>query len=997
MYSDLGNAKQPCSEDSRDHLRVLRLLEWSLEIPRFVRFALPRMQDNMINTVCQAITTLYSGSSTVHEEQYFLKQFQESVEAWTVCDAIIAMHQNSLAVYFAAQTLRTKISKQFRQLPPESYIPLRDSLINHLRIHGKTTHDDQTEAISTQLCVAVADLYIQVPQWTNWIAGLINQFHQLEGDRTATLLTLLRVFPEEVEEQAGIGENRRDVVRKELAESGKNILTFLTHVFATYQNSTDMIKKVLYCLNSTISNPLFFTDDFATSPLLQSVFQIVATTSPQLPPSLHEVATEVIGSALLRVEQIEQNYPLAKILQVAILQLYPAFQAAAELEDLDKLHNFTRLFVEMNESFCVKMAAEAPTDPSEIGNLACLELLLLVAEHHDFTLVDMSFNVWYRISEELFRINDDDHIARFRPYVKKYIMSLYRHCRLDTDETDAPEPNSDFAEFRLKVIDTLRDVVFIVHTDECLRMVFSLLKENSAKPQSTWDECEAALFLMSAVVQNLMPEDDGVMPELLQAIVSLPVTSHPAIILTCTSLIGDCNEWLEKHTNFVEPTIRWLLNFVGQPRYAARVAETIENVSSKCAREMTGVVPELLNFIEILENANTLGSQVEEAINHLLKACSTLIFTMEYQQTKLGVERLCLPIIENLQKAMRASNEIEKIENKENETATDTWARQATSPILWIDRVASIFREVWKPAPGPNVPDAPWLEVAKGLFQVLLQAMNQYSDKVRHVEHCCRSLRYLVRSLGVQSSIFVVPLVNSMVNTYRRYQHSCILYLSSVLVDEYGSFDESRPVLLELAVELFAISSRLLKEKNGYIEHPDTVDDLFRLAARLVLRAPSAFFSHPTGIAPELYAAAIEGLQLDHCDANRSVTKFLNEIIDQILIARKKNYMDNGVKAAIDLVSTQGKGVVASALNAALFKLSGQLRRDMAEVIASTGKFDKQKQREWLVFAVASLPNEPVKATGEQLGAFVEGIAHNAENSTYSVFTQIKELIKLFS
>ena len=124
-----------------------------------------------------------------------------------------------------------------------------------------------------------------------------------------------------------------------------------------------------------------------------------------------------------------------------------------------------------------------------------------------FQLVEMTFNVWYRISEGLFMIDDDNHLALFKPYVNRlvlvvsgslplplfipllktrsnwgelnqshqiwtntdcglglifedsnefpmfsrYLMALYRHSRYDTDETSLPDPNSDFAEFRLKV------------------------------------------------------------------------------------------------------------------------------------------------------------------------------------------------------------------------------------------------------------------------------------------------------------------------------------------------------------------------------------------------------------------------------------------------------------------------------------------------------------------------------------------------------------------
>ncbi|KAE9420888.1 hypothetical protein Angca_004014, partial [Angiostrongylus cantonensis] len=98
------------------------------------------------------------------------------VEAWSLCDRILCERRDPLACCFAAQTLRQKIMKSLGELPRESYLPLRESLISHLRssvvflvVYG------YIYATATQLCLAVADLYIQVPEWNNWVTDLLNR------------------------------------------------------------------------------------------------------------------------------------------------------------------------------------------------------------------------------------------------------------------------------------------------------------------------------------------------------------------------------------------------------------------------------------------------------------------------------------------------------------------------------------------------------------------------------------------------------------------------------------------------------------------------------------------------------------------------------------------------------------------------------------------------------------------------------------------------------
>lgn len=98
-----------------------------------------------------------------------------------------------------------------------------------------------------------------------------------------------------------------------------------------------------------------------------------------------------------------------------------------------------------------------------------------------------------------------------------------------------------------------------------------------------------------------------------------------------------------------------------------------------------------------------------------------------------------------------------------------------------------------------------------------------------------------------------------MVSVYQVYPHSCFLYLGSILVDEYGMEEGCRQGLLDMlkvggdaefvsslaanitvgAHEgLFLLQAlcmptfQLLEQQNGLRNHPDTVDDLFRLATR---------------------------------------------------------------------------------------------------------------------------------------------------------------------
>ncbi|MFH4983756.1 hypothetical protein AB6A40_010465 [Gnathostoma spinigerum] len=179
------------------------------------------------DTVCQAISVLSGSDSTACDSaSVWLGEFQKSVYAWSICDQILSRCRDPYMCCFAAQTMRQKLLHSIKELPSSSYASLRDSLLNHL-----CTIDCAVESnsvIITQLCLAVVDLYLQVPEWTHFISEMLNKFASTSSDKTVVLLNMLRVFPEEIQSRnLRVGENRRRAVHTELAQQTTSVLDFL--------------------------------------------------------------------------------------------------------------------------------------------------------------------------------------------------------------------------------------------------------------------------------------------------------------------------------------------------------------------------------------------------------------------------------------------------------------------------------------------------------------------------------------------------------------------------------------------------------------------------------------------------------------------------------------------------------------------------------------------------------------------------------------------------
>lgn len=91
--------------------------------------------------------------------------------------------------------MRTKIHQSFYELPIEVHSSLRNSLLDHISQINEAT----SSVIVTQLCLALADLALQMPSWNNPTLDLISKFSHTN---IWPLLEILTVLPEELDSRS---------------------------------------------------------------------------------------------------------------------------------------------------------------------------------------------------------------------------------------------------------------------------------------------------------------------------------------------------------------------------------------------------------------------------------------------------------------------------------------------------------------------------------------------------------------------------------------------------------------------------------------------------------------------------------------------------------------------------------------------------------------------------------------------------------------------------
>lgn len=897
-----------------------------------------------LDTVLQAISALYHNPEPTIKEKasFWLEELQRSVHAWEVSNELLQRKLDLESCYFAAQTMRTKIQCAFHELPPASHQSLRDSLLGHISLITQDTN----QTIVTQLCLALADLALQMSSWKGAIQDVISRFGN-EVHLLSALLEILTVLPEEVSSRSlRLGANRREEMTKEFNLAAPYVMQLLNACTDNYSSDPRVMHKVMRCSASWFVINAIPTEDLAQSKLLLSIFR--ALVDPTTAAMVHEVAADCVCSALLLIEDVGRHLVLAQVLCQGVWSCVDAYHLSVASEDVDKSINYCRMFTELGEAF-LEMLVDHPGQG--LGDLRMVDVILICTGHHDYEVSEITFNFWYRLSEILYKTNDENISATFRPYVERLITALCRHCQMEPDHEGIPEDGDDFNDFRLRVSELIRDVVFLVGSSNCFRQMFNNLKNQSQC--ATWDISEASLFVMTAVAKNILPEESEVVPQVVDAILNLPDNTHEAVKYTSIQLIGELSEWIEKHPAKLDPVLNFLLSGLQQKQLATAAANSLQCICSTCREKMGNHFQGIVQIITAMDSF----SISDKAAIELLKGAAVILAGLPVDQITSGFKVLCNSQISLLSEVVRG----------ESQAKGDC---KLPDPALWLDRLAAIFRHT-----NPIVTNGevhPCQSVINEIWPVISETCNKYQSDGRIIERCCRCIRFAIRCLGKQSAPILEPLVKQMVLVYQLHQHSCFLYLGSILVDEYGSEPGCAQGLLDMLHAFCGPTFKILEELNGLRNHPDTVDDLFRLCTRFIQRLP-VLFMQSTVMKP-IFQCALAAISLDHREANGSVTKFLYDIVRSGRVREEQEDFEMRKMLIRNILVENGQLLVTNLLNASLFSLRSYMLADIADVFYELMIFDRPVVCKWLENSLKVLPTHgcggSITATHKQLTDF---------------------------
>ncbi|PRT55734.1 Uncharacterized protein C11G11.07 [Wickerhamiella sorbophila] len=487
----------------------------------------------------EALNGLLNDPARRAEWNQWLQAFQRKPQAWEACYNVIGSSETSAQVkIFAAQTLRTKVSLDLHQVPHNQLMHLKQQFMTLLMQNCSTTPQ-----VATQLCLALATLAIQLPEWTNVAEEMISA---LGSDDTIIILyEFLRVFPDEIQSPRYKLTSEEMLKARELAEVKNPAPRVIEYIISTYQTlvAKSKVRLVFEALASWIRQ--VDVSYVVNSPVVDWVLESL------LRSDLSEVAAECLVAIIRGSGNIHKpdGHRDADLLAQKILSLdWSSILASPDVLDQN---NSMIIFSAMVETWHVLVVRYGGIYHKIFEIFA--QILTLPTD--DTELVQHSFEPMEKIKTLVTMPNFDSSKEPWPQFGLKLTQAYLKYLEYPEGDADSDLFEGDRSEeeaFRMsryEISDMLKICCSLAgpttiskHLAEHLGM----LVKSSVPIESGWQKIEACLFAIRSIARMVPLEDRSIVEvmRLLQQAGNSVKVLHAAVLI-----VGRYSSWTVAHSD----------------------------------------------------------------------------------------------------------------------------------------------------------------------------------------------------------------------------------------------------------------------------------------------------------------------------------------------------------------------------------------------------------------------------------------------------------------
>ncbi|KAJ2609513.1 Nuclear import receptor [Coemansia sp. RSA 1804] len=863
-------------------------------------------QQQSVGEVINALNSLYQGSDLVGREQAnaWLERFQKTTEAWTTSDAILGTAElGPEAKMFAAQTLRNKIINDYAEIGEQGALSLRDSLVTHLR-----NARSGPQPLITQLCLALADLAVQLGAWTNPFADMASSFLS-DPESVSCLLEFLAVLPEEVLNERIVlapdffRQRSNDILTNRAGE----LIQLLVQCLQQSDLRPDTHIRVLVCFTSWLKNGEITLLMVQNTPLLELAFAALKADDD----SVFDTAVDAVCGIIYETRSDSDDDPSSAqaknttVEQVLVPQLNGvAAQMRGDQQvaegDEERIRGYCQIFAEAGEAWVQRVVLNMGVFEGLVGALVdCMRLESLDA-------IAMLFYFWNRLADLTLEYTSSCDPSRrslvtvFETIINISIAHLKYPESYDSSNMRGgmtAKERDEFREFRHNIGDVLKDCVCVVGQSKALLHPYNIIVANiDGNAQLPWQDLEAALFALRAMGAVISSNENEMLPKIMDTFARFP--SHPKLRYAATLVIGRYTEWTYEHPQYVQFQLNYIAEGFKMREVAAASAQSLKFLCQDCARYLAEHWADLLKFFNEVVSSNTLdeGDVIEfsEALAHVVSA-------VPEPSTTSAIESFCMPVGQELGTLLQKPAFVE-----------DDRRRIA----LLLDRFGVFLRFLYIENNEPA--DMLLSRIINESWPLVSMSLQRFGSDTLVSESIAKFIRVLVEFYANIIRPIAPQVVDAVVVAFQQTGLGVYLWLGRRILSVRQNLAAEDSIALQLVtqmVEKMSEATLALFQGTQFSDIPETTEDYFRLIERAVERAPGYIINLPTF--PYIFQAAIAALEVNQFHAQTSVITAWSQILAPTKRHIRMMYTSKSTVQTVTSSGTQDASATSSSAAAA--------------------------------------------------------------------------------
>ncbi|KAJ2776621.1 Nuclear import receptor [Coemansia javaensis] len=837
--------------------------------------------------VIAALNALYQGTTLAEREQAnaWLEQFQKTTQAWTTADAILGSAELGLEPkLFAAQTLRNKVISSFGELGEQGALSLRDSVVAHLR-----NARSGPQPLVTQLCLALADLAVQLEAWEDPFGDMTRGFLS-DPQSVSCLLEFLAVLPEEALNERIMLTTELYAQRsaKLLTQRAGDLIQLLVQCLQQPDLQADAHTRVLVCFTSWLKNGEITLAMIQDTPLVELSFAALKAEDS----AVFDTAVDAICGIIYETHVDRDDEPGVMQMKTAAVerQLVPQLAAvAAQMRtdalvvadgDEERMQGYCRVFTEAGEAWVSRIVVAIGVFEPLVAALAdCMRF-------DSLDVIAMMFDFWSTLADRTMECTSSCDPARralaavFETIIDITLGHLKYPQSYDTNDIRGgmtAKERDEFREFRHNIGDVLKDCVRVVGQAKALSHPYAIIaagiegaaqqkdeaqqqkqQQQQQQQQLPWQDIEAALFALRAMGAEIDAGENEVLPKIMDMFARFP--AHPKLRYAATLVIGRYTEWTYEHPQYVQFQLNYIAEGFKVREVAAASAQSLKYLCQDCAKYLAGHWADLLGFFNEVASSGTLD---ESDVLDFSAALAHVVSAVPEPGTAAAIESFCMPVGQELGALLQLP---------------ELGDAQKQKIALLLHRLCEFLRYV---SVEDNEPAEQLLaRLVAESWTLVGAALQRLAADPLVSEGAVRFVRVLVDFYVAVLRPMAPQVVEAVVQAFRQTGLGAYLWAARRIVAVAHGLAANEAASLQLVagmVEQLSESALALFQRTPFSDVPDTTEDYFRLLERAVEAAPGYVVSLPSfGV---IFQAAVAALEVNQFRAQMAVVRAWQQLL----------------------------------------------------------------------------------------------------------------------